>query len=90
MGLGIVSVTLFNGLVTINDLYANIRDIRTTKEDGKYRIEFVLHTKKETENIKVDFFHDSRLEPYLEIWADAYDLCKARLTEQGVSWTDIV
>jgi hypothetical protein len=98
MGITIESYPVYNGLTNITDAYLNIRNIRTTKEDMhtrfnstsiEYNIEFDYIIQKDGTNIVHSIIRNTASTPYTgNIWETAYDLMKAKLTSQSLSFSD--
>jgi len=89
MGLIIQSMSIFQGAVTINDVYAKIRDIQVTKEDGKYKLSFSVFftlSDKIIDNTIISKLYDEV--PADEVWGLSYSLLKEILTGDGLEFTD--
>ena len=89
MGLIIERMDIFQGAVTINDVYAKIRDIQVTKEDGKYKLSFSVFftlSDKIIDNKIISKIYDEV--PDEEAWSLSYSLLKELLTGDGLELTD--
>jgi len=89
MGLIIERMDIFQGAVTINDVYAKIRDIQVTKEDGKYKLSFSVFftlSDKIIDNTIISKLYDEV--PADEVWGLSYSLLKEILTGDGLDFTD--
>ena len=89
MGLIIERMDIFQGAVTINDVYAKIRDIQVTKEDGKYKLSFSVFftlSDKIIDNTIISKLYDEV--PDEEAWGLSYSLLKEILTGDGLEFTD--
>jgi len=89
MGLIIEQMDIFQGAVTINDVYAKIRDIQVTKEDNKYKLTFSVFftlSDKIIDNTIISKLYDEV--PADEVWVLSYSLLKEILTGDGLELTD--
>ena len=89
MGLIIREMDIFQGAVTLNDVYAKIRDIQVTKEDGKYKLSFSVFftlSDKIIDNTIISKLYDEV--PADEVWGLSYSLLKEILTGDGLEFTD--
>ena len=89
MGLIIERMDIFQGAITINDVYAKIRDIQVTKEDGKYKLSFSVFftlSDKIIDNTIISKIYDEV--PADEAWGLSYSLLKEILTADGLGFTD--
>ena len=96
MGLTITSFPIMNGVATVNDVYAHVRDIKTTKQFTgvnsdviEYELEFIYYVKKDTQNLTVDLIKKTSTEPYTgNPWELAYTALKEDLTSKNLQFTD--
>ena len=89
MGVIIERMNIFQGAITINDVYAKIRDIQVTKEDGKYKLSFSVFftlSDKIIDNTIISKLYDEV--PADEVWGLSYSLLKEILTGDGLEFTD--
>jgi len=89
MGLTVNSLPVMDGLATINDVYVNIRDIRYTKEEGEYVLEFMIHYQRDTKHIKTEF-KNIKLADFYDgnIWSRAYEVLKSDLSDKSLTHQD--
>ena len=96
MGLTITSFPIMNGVATVNDVYVNIRDIKTTKKNVsindnviEYELEFIYYVKKDVQDLTVDLIKKTSTEPYTgNPWELAYTALKEDLTSKNLEFTD--
>ena len=98
MGLTITSLPVYDNLTSIQDVYLNIRDIRTTKELSLdisnqeiaiYKLEFLYFIKKDNKHIKSGLITKTSETPYNnDLWNLSYAVMKEDLTNQNLSFTD--
>lgn len=98
MGLTLNSYTVMDSLVSINNAYLNIRDIRTTKDiiniNGEkiiYNFEFIYNISKDTKNLYRDKIVKTSETPYSEnLWELAYKNIKEELTNKKIEFSDVL
>tara|TARA_X000000368_G_C22465313_1_gene465323 strand:+ start:88 stop:363 length:276 start_codon:yes stop_codon:yes gene_type:complete len=91
MGLTITSMSVLNGLTTINDIYVNIRDLKYNKEDSEYSLEFLCIYSKENKHIKTEMLSEKFTEFYTgNIWEKAYINLKSNLDNMGLTYQDVL
>ena len=89
MGLIVESLPVMDGLATINTVYVNIRDIKYTKEEGEYVLEFIIHYQRDTKHIKTEFKYIKLTEFYDgNIWSKAYEVLKMDLSDKSLTYQD--
>lgn len=94
MGLTITSFPIMNGIATVDNVYVNIRDIKTTKQNigssvGPYELEFVYHAKKENTNVEVKLIRKTSTEAFTgNLWDLAYNYLKEELTNKSLEFVD--
>lgn len=98
MGLTITSFPIMNGVATVSDVYAHIRDIKTTKQFVgvnsdviEYDLEFMYYVKKDTQNLAINMIKKTSTEPYTgNPWELAYNYLKEELTGKNLETTDVL
>lgn len=89
MGIKITELKLYDGAITVGDLYANIRDMRITKNDNKYEVGFICRCYKGSTLIRamhVGKTCDTNI--VKDAWVDCYNILKEYLTEKGITFVD--
>ena len=97
MGLGITSLTIFDGLVTITNLYGRVREITIDKnEEDKFVVRcnfYIYKTGEDGHYIQIrDIFVEKIYnEDFLtKTWEDVYTMVKEYLTTLGIEYTDAI
>ena len=91
MGLIIANLPVINDLTTIDDVYVNIRDIRYTKENNEYFLEFSCIYSKNNKHIKTSMLNEKMTEFYNgNIWEKAYTKFKSNLDNTGLTYQDVL
>jgi hypothetical protein len=98
MGLTITSFPIMNGVASVSDVYAHIRDIKTTKQiiginDDviEHELEFLYYVKKNTQNLTVNLIKKTSTEPYVgNLWDLAYTVLKEELTGKNLQFVDVL
>lgn len=98
MGLTLNSYTVMDSLVSINNAYLNIRDIRTTKDiiniNGEkiiYNFEFIYNISKDNKYLNRDKIVKTSETPYSEnLWELAYKNIKEELTNKKIEFSDVL
>ena len=98
MGLTATGYKIHNNKITIDSVYMNLRDIRTTKENIpgsniaiKYSFSCTCYVKLDDTIIDAFNINVWQDEPILENpWSKAYTLLKEKLTEKSISFTDSI
>lgn len=98
MGLTLNSYTVMDSLVSINNAYLNIRDIRTTKDiiniNGEkiiYNFEFIYNISKDNKYLDRDKIVKTSETPYSEnLWELAYKNIKEELTNKKIEFSDVL
>lgn len=94
MGLTITSFPLMNGVATVDNVYVNIRDIKTTKQNidnnvAPYELEFVYYAKKANNNLEAKLIRRTSTEAFTEnLWDLAYNYLKEELTNKSLEFVD--
>jgi hypothetical protein len=93
MGLTVTSFPIINGIATVDNVYINIRDIRTTKQTVNnttpYELEFFYIVKKEENNISTQIITKNSAEAFIgNLWDLAYEYLKEELTSKNLHFTD--
>lgn len=87
MGLIIDNLPILSGLVILDKVYVNVRDIRTSKEETNYIVEFLCYFSKEGKHIKTELL--SKIGFYEEnSWTVAYSILKEHLTGKSLTYVD--
>lgn len=89
MGLTIEQMNIFDGAITLDDVYCNIRDINMTKIDAGYRVSFqvmFIVNNKHIDGKMIEKVYDEV--PEEEAWDMCYSLLKEILTADGLNFTD--
>lgn len=94
MGINATAYKIYDGKITLDNVYINVRDLSTDKEtlNGTFYL-FSCNCRVMIDNTTVDFIRiDSKqTEPFLEnLWDKAYTLLKEKLTEKSISFTDSI
>lgn len=96
MGLTVTSLPIMNGVVTVDNVYVNIRDIKTTKQNidsnaEPYELEFVYYVKKENNNIEAKLIRKTSTEAFIgNLWVLAYNYLKEELTNKSLEFVDSI
>ena len=94
MGLTVTSLPIMNGIVTVDNVYVNIRDIKTTKQNidsnvDPYELEFIYFVKKENNNIEARQLKKTSAEAFVgNLWDLAYQHLKSELTNKSLEFVD--
>lgn len=89
MGLTIEELRIFEGAITVNDIYCNVRDITITKDDNEYILSFKSLFKVNDKLIDAKSIEKHYDEvPEGEAWSLCYTLLKEILTADGLNFTD--
>ena len=94
MGLGIKSLTVLEGLTTIENLYGHARDIRVTKDNqGLFEIQcdFIIYKNIGDKQVRVKYMHIYKKynDDFLtKTWNDVYTIIKEDLTSKGIEYVD--
>lgn len=98
MGLTITSFPIMNGIATVSDVYAHIRDIKTTKQNIginsdviEYELEFLYYVKKDAQKLTANLIRKTSTEPYVgNLWDLAYTVLKEELTGKNLQFVDVL
>ena len=98
MGLTITSFPIMDGVATVSDVYAHVRDIKTTKhivginnDVIEHELEFIYYVKKDAQNLTTKLIKKNSKEPYTENpWYLAYKYLKEELTGKNIEFTDVL
>lgn len=90
MGLTVNEFKILNGAVTLDTVYANVRDMTTSKNDDNiYTFSFITFYKLNNETIHAEhILTNSETVEALDSWSFAYKVLKEKLTEKGYIFTD--
>jgi len=89
MGLTIEEMSIFEGAITVNGVYCNVRDITVTKLEEGYRLNF--HTFFTVNDKRIDGKMIGKVYdevPDEEVWSLCYSVLKEILTADGLNFTD--
>lgn len=89
MGLTIEEMSIFEGAITVNNVYCNIRDITITKIEKGYRLSFDVFfnvNDKRIDGKMINKVYDEV--PDEEAWSLSYSLLKEILTGDGLVFSD--
>ena len=100
MGLTINSLSIMNGIATVDNVYAKIRDLKTTKRNNnlplnnnnavKYELEFRVLYEKDGKFVNNEFYRELYDTPITDdIWITCYSYLKQKLTEKGLTHSDV-
>lgn len=102
MGLTITSFPVLNGLANIDNVYAKIRDLKTTKKNDnlppninnneiKYELEFRVIYEKDGKLVHNEFHIKEYDAPITtNLWSICYSYLKEKLTEKNLAYTDVM
>lgn len=96
MGLTITSFPIINGVATVDNVYVNIRDIKTTKQNidnnaEPYELEFIYYAKKENNNLEAKLIRKTSTEAFIgNLWDLAYQHLKEELTNKSLEFVDSI
>ena len=103
MGVTIESYPVYNGAITLQNVYVNVRELRTTKEvDGGfnietnentstniYKLEFIVNYSFNDNTINTNFISKQSETPYTgNLWELAYTELKANLDAENLTHSD--
>jgi len=90
MGLTVNSLPVYDGLTTISNVYVNIRDISTNKEEsGKHSMRFNCNYSKDGKIIdRMLLTHDMVIPYNSDVWTKAYNYLKEDLQQRNLTWKD--
>lgn len=104
MGLTVYNYTLYNGNVTLPSVYANVRNIRTTKEveirfntdtsqnisTDIFKFEFIVNYTLNDNTINTNFISEqTETGPYVgDLWSLAYEKLRTKLDNLGLTHSD--
>jgi|TARA_B110000858_G_scaffold120765_1_gene137843 hypothetical protein len=91
MGLTINNFPVIDGLTSIDNVYVNIRNIRYTKLDDGYFLEFLCNYSKDSKHIITLILNTHFIEFYNEnIWEKAYLCLKSDLDNKNFTYQDVL
>ena len=94
MGLTVNSFPIMGGIAVVDNVYINIRDIRTTKQiidNTIHEFYFVYQVKKEERIIETKLLMKNSSEAFVaNLWDLAYKYLKEELTGQNLEFTDVL
>ena len=103
MGVTIESYPVYNGAATLQNVYLNIRDLRTTKKVERdfdietnenttksiYELEFIVNYTFNDNTVNTNFISKESKTPYTgNLWDLAYTEVKAKLNAENLSYSD--
>jgi hypothetical protein len=103
MGIRIESYPVYNGAATLQNVYVNVRDFRTTKEVERgfnietnentstdiYKFEFIVNYILNHKTINTNFISKQSEIPYTgNLWELAYTELKANLDAENLTYSD--
>lgn len=103
MGVTIESYPVYNGAATLQNVYVNIRDLRTTKEVERdfdiernenttksiYKLEFIVNYTFNNNTINTNFISKQSETPYTgNLWDLAYTKVKENLDDENLTHSD--
>ena len=103
MGVTIESYPVYNGAATLQNVYINVRDLRTTKEIERsfnpetrentsthiYKLEFIVNYTLNDNTINTNFISKQSETPYTgNLWELAYTELKANLDAENLTHSD--
>lgn len=94
MGLTVNSFPIMGGIAVVDNVYINIRDLRTTKhviDKIIYEFHFVYQVIKEERIIETKLLVKNSSEAFVaNIWDVAYKYLKEELTGKNIEFTDVL
>jgi hypothetical protein len=94
MGLTVNSFPIMRGVAVVDNVYINIRDIRTTKQiidNTIHEFYFVYQVIKEERIIETKLLMKNSSEAFVaNLWDLAYKYLKEELTGQNLEFTDVL
>ena len=103
MGVTIETYPVYNGAATLQNVYVNVRDLRTTKEVERgfnletnentskdiYKLEFIVNYSLNDNTINTNFISKQSETPYTgNLWELAYTEVKANLDAENLTHSD--
>lgn len=94
MGLTVNSFPIMRGVAVVDNVYINIRDLKTTKQiidNTIHEFYFVYQVIKEERIIETNLLMKNSSEAFeANIWDLAYKYLKEELTGQNLEFTDVL
>lgn len=94
MGLTVNSFPIMGGIAVVDNVYINIRDLRTTKRNIDniiHEFHFVYQVIKEERIIETKLIMKNSSGAFVEnIWDVAYKYLKEELTGKSIEFTDVL
>ena len=94
MGLTVNSFPIMRGVAVVDNVYINIRDLKTTKQiidNSIHEFYFVYQVIKEERIIETKLLMKNSSEAFeANIWDLAYKYLKEELTGQNLEFTDVL
>ena len=94
MGLTVNSFPIMGGIAVVDNVYINIRDIRTTKQiidNTIHEFYFVYQVIKEERIIETKLLMKNSSEAFVaNLWDLAYKYLKEELTGKNIEFTDVL
>lgn len=90
MGLAITNYPLLGGIASVDNCYANIRDIKSTKrEDAVHELSFVYYVNKDGISVDIVSLLKTSATPFTQnVWEICYTHLKETLTVKSITFTD--
>ena len=94
MGLTVNSFPIMRGVAVVDNVYINIRDLKTTKQiidNSIHEFYFVYQVIKEERIIETKLLMKNSSEAFVaNLWDLAYKYLKEELTGQNLEFTDVL
>ena len=88
MGLDVKNILILNGSVKVDNVYINLRNITTTKEETNFNLGFKYLIYKNNNLIESVYIKRENININKNIWEFCYDLLKDDLKTKNLDFTD--
>ena len=88
MGLDVKNILILNGSVKVDNVYINLRNITTTKEETNFNLGFKYLIYKNNNLIESVYIKREKININKNIWEFCYDLLKDDLKTKNLDFTD--
>tara|TARA_R110002167_G_scaffold335053_1_gene542310 strand:+ start:441 stop:710 length:270 start_codon:yes stop_codon:yes gene_type:complete len=88
MGLDVKNILILNGSIKVDNVYINIRNITTTKEETNFNLGFKYLIYKDNNFIESVYIKKENITLNKNIWEFCYDLLKDDLKTKNLDFTD--
>ena len=88
MGLDVKNILILNGSIKVDNVYINLRNITTTKEETNFNLGFKYLIYKNNNLIESVYIKREKININKNIWEFCYDLLKDDLKTKNLDFTD--